>query len=61
MTNDERVLEFLTDLSKASEYKSHDLGFEDSISNQWKTDAADLLVELKQQSVAQRVSSKERT
>ena len=37
------VLEFLTDLSKATEYRSHDLGFEDSISNRWKSDAADLL------------------
>jgi hypothetical protein len=37
------VREFLTDLSRAMEYKSHDLGYEDSISNNWKSDAADLL------------------
>lgn len=40
------VLEFLTDLSNATEYKSHDLGFADSISRGWKEDAADLLTAL---------------
>ena len=43
---EKRVREFLTDLSNASTYKSHDLGFEDSITFQWKDDAKDLLAAL---------------
>jgi hypothetical protein len=37
--------EFLRGLSNAMTYRSHDLGYEDSISRAWKDDAADLLKE----------------
>jgi len=41
-----RVVEFLRDLSNATSYRSHDLGYEDSIDVHWKIDAADLLASL---------------
>ena len=36
------ALAFLADLSNATTYRSHDLGYEDSISIHWREDAADL-------------------
>lgn len=41
-----QIIEFLTDLSKATEYKSHPLGFEDVINRRWKEEAEELLIAL---------------
>jgi hypothetical protein len=42
----EQVMQFLRDLSNATTYRSHDLGYEDSITMNWKEDAKDLLAAL---------------
>jgi hypothetical protein len=42
-TNEDMLVEFVTDLSNASRYRSHDLGSNDSISDDWVDDANDLL------------------
>ena len=40
MNTDHTTLEeFVRALAKATEYRSHDLGYEDSISNYWKDEA----------------------
>lgn len=41
------VREFLSSLSRATEYKSHPLGFEDSLDRYWKEEAAELLAKFK--------------
>lgn len=41
----ETLEEFIRSLAVATEYKSHDLGFEDSISNYWKEEAKEWVKE----------------
>lgn len=42
----EKAVQFIRDLSNATTYRSHDLGYEDSITMNWKEDAKDILAEI---------------